>query len=88
MQLASAYHREVLGETEASPTLETDPYRLAVLRPSVGLSGLAEQAHKPMFLLKPADGAFGSHSESVKDSYRDFKELALRIAAACGIPVP
>ncbi len=86
-ELARAYHQEVLGEIE--PTIpEPDPYRLAILKPYVGLSGLAEQTHRPMFLLRPADGAIGSHSESVQDSYRDFKELALRIAAACGIPVP
>jgi hypothetical protein len=41
-----------------------------------------------MFLLKPADGAIGGHSEAVLDCYRDFKTLALRIASACGIAVP
>ncbi len=41
-----------------------------------------------MFLLTPADGAIGAHSEAVKDSYRDFKEFALRIASACDISIP
>jgi len=29
--------------------------------------------------LKPADGAIGAHIEAVRDCYRDFLELALRI---------
>jgi hypothetical protein len=38
-----------------------------------------------MFLLKPADGAIGGHTEAVLDCYRDFKALALRIAKASGV---
>lgn len=87
-ELANAYHREVLGEPESASTPEPDPYCLAVLRPYVTLSALAQNTHKPMFLLKPADGAVGSNSASVQDCYRDFKELAIRIATACGISVP
>lgn len=86
-QIARSYHREILGEAAASPIPEPDPFRLSILRPYVGLLGLAGQTHKPMFLLTPADGAIGSHSESVKDSYRDFKGLALRIAGACDIRI-
>lgn len=86
-QIGSAYHREVLGEAETSLIPDPDPFCLAILRPYMGLLGLVDQTHKPMFLLTPADGAIGSHSESVKDSYRDFKGLALRIAGACDIQI-
>ena len=40
---------------------------------------LAMEARKPMFFLKPADGAIGAHVEAVRDCYRDFKALAKRI---------
>ncbi|XXY54501.1 hypothetical protein WME91_25555 [Sorangium sp. So ce269] len=40
-----------------------------------------------MFLLKPADGAIGSHAAAVQDCRRDFEALARRIAAAASIPL-
>jgi hypothetical protein len=36
-----------------------------------------------MFFLKPADGAIGGHTTVVKDCYRDFRDLARRIADRC-----
>ena len=46
---------------------------------------LAQATNKPIFLLKNADGAVGSQAEAVADCYRDYKQLALRIASATGI---
>jgi chromosome partitioning protein len=80
-RIATAYHREILGESEDSVP-EPDPYHLAVMRLYPSLMPLAREAHKPMFLLKPADGAVGGLSAAVQDCYRDFKELAVRIAGA------
>jgi chromosome partitioning protein len=82
------YHRTVLGAPEDVPTPSPDPYHLATLKRYPSLMSLAQDARKPMFLLKPADGAIGSHVEAVRDCYRDFKQLALRIAAACGLSIP
>lgn len=45
---------------------------------------LAMEAHKPMFHLKPADGAIGAHVEAVKDCRADFADLARRIRARVG----
>jgi chromosome partitioning protein len=49
---------------------------------------LAQQARKPMFFLKPADGAIGGHAAAVQSCYSDFRKLAERIAERCGITLP
>lgn len=41
------------------------------------------EAHKPIFLLKPADGAIGAHVYAVQKSYEEFKVLARRILEGC-----
>ena len=42
---------------------------------------LAQEARKPMFFLKPADGALGAHTYAVTEAYKDFKKVATKIAA-------
>ena len=58
-----------------------DPNCIALLKHYRSLMPLAQEAHKPMFHLKPADGAIGSHLAAVQDAYKDFKRLAENIAA-------
>ncbi len=41
---------------------------------------LAQEARKPMFLLKPADGAIGSHATAAQDCFKDFARLAMKVA--------
>lgn len=82
------YHPAFLGTPEGSPAPKPDPYHLGTVKRYPSLLPLSHDARKPMFLLKPADGAIGSHVAAVRDCYRDFKQLALRIASACGITVP
>ncbi|MEI7711117.1 MAG: hypothetical protein WCI94_06770 [Rhodospirillales bacterium] len=45
------------------------------------------EADKPMFALRPGDGAFGGHQAAVADCKADFNRLAHRIMAACGMPL-
>jgi len=49
---------------------------------------LAQEARKPMFHLKPADGAIGSHMRAVQDAYRDFEKLARIIAQRTHVVIP
>jgi hypothetical protein len=49
---------------------------------------LAQEAHKPMFHLKPADGAIGAHVQAVQGAYRDFRNLAREIAKRTNISLP
>ena len=37
------------------------------------------EVNKPIFMLKPADGAIGAHFNAIKDVYNDFKKIAERI---------
>jgi hypothetical protein len=46
---------------------------------------LAQEARKPMFFLKPADGALGAHTYAVAEAYRDFRTVAEKIAKKAGI---
>jgi chromosome partitioning protein len=84
-RIPRVYHQSILGESEETPIPVPDPHQLATLKHYRSLMPLAQDAHKPMFLLKPADGAIGGHTEAVLDCYRDFKALALRIAKASGV---
>jgi cellulose biosynthesis protein BcsQ len=69
-------------------TVANDPNCLATLKNYRSLMPLAHEARKPMFQLKAADGALGSHALAAQDAYRDFKQLALKIAQSCSIAVP
>ena len=40
------------------------------------INALAMEARKPMFDLKPGDGAIGAHIKAVQICYQDFKALA------------
>jgi hypothetical protein len=62
-----------------------DNYCLATLPYYPGLIEMAIQAHKPIFHLKPADGAMGTYALAVKDCYKEFKQLAINLAKTCAI---
>ena len=85
-------YREAVGEGEEQvgegPSVEDDPDRLAALRHFRSLMPLAQEARKPMFSLKPADGAIGGHTQAVRDCYRDFRALARKVASRAGIDIP
>jgi cellulose biosynthesis protein BcsQ len=83
-------YREAVLDEDAAPkvSVDKDPQCLALLKHYRSLMPLAQEAHKPMFFLKPADGAIGGHATAVQDCYRDFKALARRIAERCGVALP
>lgn len=87
-RIPQVYRKAVLNEqvTEA-PMVEADPYCLALLKHYRSLMPLAMDAHKPMFFLKPADGAIGAHVEAVRLCHDDFLMLAQRIADESGFAV-
>jgi cellulose biosynthesis protein BcsQ len=85
-EVSRVYRAAVLGESGPSdPTPGDDPNRLARLQHYRSLMPMAMDAHKPMFFLKPADGAIGSHIDAVRACYQDFKALARKIAANAGV---
>jgi len=81
----AAYREAVLAENPAgAPPAGTDPYCLAMLKHYRSLMPMAMEARKPVFTLKPADGAIGAHVEATRNAYDDFLTLARRIAERCG----
>jgi hypothetical protein len=46
---------------------------------------MAQEARKPMFHLKPADGAIGAHLQSAEDARKDFEALAKAIVAKANL---
>lgn len=80
-----AYRESVLREdATTAPPAEADPYCLAMLKHYRSLMPMAMEARKPVFSLKPADGAIGAHVEATRNAYQDFLHLARRIANRCG----
>jgi hypothetical protein len=49
---------------------------------------LAQEARKPIFHLKSADGAIGAHFAAVQQVHQHFKSLAQAIASRASIPMP
>lgn len=85
-RIPDIYRKAVLEESAGQlPQVVNDPYNLALLKHYRSLMPMAMEARKPMFFLKPADGAIGAHSEAVRNCYKDFHNLAKRIAGNAGI---
>ena len=79
-------YRTAFGEpsSEEGVAIADDPFCLAQLKDYRSLMPMAQEAKKPMFLLKPADGAIGGHQGAVRQAYADFKLLTLRVLAGMG----
>jgi cellulose biosynthesis protein BcsQ len=85
-RMPGIYRQYVLDEQEESTaTVEKDQNCLATLKNYRSLMPLAMEAHKPMFYLKPADGAIGAHTQAVTNCFTDFEKLARKIADVCDI---
>ena len=81
-RIPAVYCEAVLGEPSLSDNGD-DVHCLATLRNFRSLMPMAQDARKPMFDLKPADGAIGSHAQLAQTCAADFKNLASRIVQTC-----
>jgi len=79
-KIPEAYATAVL-EKKIQPglTIDTDSNCIAKLRDYRSLMPLAQEAHKPMFHLKAADGALGAHANAVTNVYDEFRLVAQKI---------
>ena len=86
-RIPAGYREWVLGSgpQDGAPASGVDPYQLGALRPYRSLMPLAQEARKPMFFLRPADGALGGHAKAAQDCYRAFRTLAISIATRCSV---
>jgi cellulose biosynthesis protein BcsQ len=88
-KMPAAYAEAVLGcDAIADTTVGSDPNCLAMLKDYRSLVPLAQEARKPMFLLKAADGALGAHTYAVAEAYMAFAAMATKIANKVGLNWP
>lgn len=81
-RIPQVYAAEILNDIASEvSSLADDPNRLGSLKHYRSLMPLAQDARKPIFFLKPADGIVGSHYYSVQDAYRDFAQLSKSISS-------
>jgi chromosome partitioning protein len=88
--IPAVYQEFVLGQTPSPKVRSSDEDSncLATLRNYRSLIPMAQDARKPMFDLRPADGAIGSHAQLVQTAYTEFERLANRIAQRCELGTP
>ena len=87
-RMPKEYARNLLAEkTGPYPsTPENDPQNaLATVKHYRSLVPMAQEARKPIFHLKPADGAIGAHATAASNATIDFKILAEKIIDRIGI---
>jgi cellulose biosynthesis protein BcsQ len=83
-RIPGVYRESVLDVDEPAPSVDADPYCLSQLKHYRSLIPLSYEARKPVFALKPADGAFGGHQAAVSAAAADFAALANHILDAIG----
>jgi chromosome partitioning protein len=86
-RIPSEYRKSVLGDDTPLWTGSnySDPNCMASLRNYRSLMPLAQDARKPMFELRPADGAIGSHAQYVETCYQEFAALTKQILKRTGL---
>lgn len=85
-QVPGEYRRSVLQEpADSTPRADDDEHCLGLLKHYHSLAPLAQEARKPLFMLRSADGAIGAHQQSVRDAYGHFEALARRLIHELGL---
>lgn len=88
-QVPGEYRRSVLNEpADPAPPAHADERCLGLIKHYHSLAPMAQEARRPLFLLRSADGAIGAHQRAVHEAYGHFEALARRLLAAIGINVP
>jgi chromosome partitioning protein len=79
-RIPGAYAEKVMDKTVSpSITIANDPECLSLIKHYRSLMPMAQEAVKPIFHLKPADGAIGAHVSAVSACYKDFESLTNKI---------
>jgi cellulose biosynthesis protein BcsQ len=88
-RIPHVYGGKVAGESE-KPTIRVgeDPNCISMLKHFRSLIPLGQEARKPIFDLKAADGALGAHTYAVRDAYTAFESLAREIAKRISVNIP
>ncbi len=88
-KIPDIYNTEIMQKQDEIVLFpSSDPNCLALLKHYQSLMPMAQEARKPIFHLKPADGVIGSHTYAVRDVYKDFKALSEKIAVRTQLQLP
>lgn len=88
-RMPASFRTFVLDQpADPSIALATDPFCLAAFKHYGSLMPLAVAARKPMFHLRPSDGARGAHLDAVRACHEEFLALARKLGAAAGVDIP
>jgi len=77
-RIPATYRKYILDQAVGSIAEKPendDPNCIGMVRHYQSLMPMAQEARKPVFMLKPSDGAIGSHAQSVSKCYMDFKHI-------------
>ena len=77
-KIPKTYREFVLDQPDGNIP-EPDPYCLGMVRNYQSLVPMAQDARKPIFFLKSADGAIGAHAQSVTKCFSDFNRMTKAI---------
>ena len=81
-RIPNVYNEHILKTIlDTNVSVNNDPNKIAFIKHYHSLAPLSQEARKPMFLLKHADGAIGSHAEAVTKCHETFEALSYRIIA-------
>lgn len=83
-RMPEVYRRSFGQPSSNNLDIASDEYCLGQLKDFRSLMPMAQESKKPMFSLKPADGAIGGHQGAVRQAYTDFRTLAKRIVKTMG----
>jgi cellulose biosynthesis protein BcsQ len=85
-RVPAIFHQDILGDDLPAPaTVEDDGACLSWLKDYHSLMAMAHESRKPVFRLRPSDGAIGGHQQAVAAAYQDFRSLAQAVAGSVGL---
>lgn len=82
-RIPSVFSEYVIGQQTQIHSVEEDNYCISLLKHYRSLAPMSMESHKPIFLLKPADGAIGAHVYAVQKSYQEFESLTKKLLDKC-----
>ena len=75
-KIPQTYRKYVLDIKEDNSTSNRESHNeIGLIKNYQSLMPLAQDARKPIFLLKPAEGAIGAHAQSVSKCYVEFEKI-------------
>lgn len=84
-RIPGIYSEYMLRKAGNETSVMEDQNCLGLLKHYHSLAPMSMEANKPVFLLKPSDGAIGAHVQAVRKAYTDFEALAKRVAHRCAL---